>query len=152
MSPWAGQKANFRKLVHNGQLEFVLGGWVMHDEAVTTMSDQVNQMTVGHRFILETFGVTPSKGWQIDPFGSSAATPTLFARMGFDATVTNRINFETKSLWQNSTSLEFVWDTLPPKTGSPKDTLFAHVMDEFGYCCPDNVRLHALPCRPLALP
>lgn len=96
---------------------------VMHDEAVTTWTDQINQMTVGHRFILDNFGVVPTKGWQIDPFGmtqrsiahcrplalatlhvsleltvhhchhvtgSSAATPTLFARMGNSATTSSK--------------------------------------------------------------
>lgn len=99
----------------------------MHDEAVTTWTDQINQMTVGHRFILDNFGVVPTKGWQIDPFGiaqrciahcrqhfalaapkqlhvsleltghhcrhftgSSAATPTLFARMGNNATTSSK--------------------------------------------------------------
>lgn len=154
---------------------------VMHDEAVTTWTDQINQMTVGHRFILDNFGVVPTKGWQIDPFGiaqrsiahcrplalatlkplhvsleltvhhchhftgSSAATPTLFARMGksaatsskhpstichshstpksrcatgFDGTVTNRINYHLKSLWQNTTHLEFPWRAISKGTDS----------------------------------
>lgn len=43
------------------------------------------QMTFGHQFLLETFGVRPTIGWQIDPFGHSASQASLFAQMGFDA-------------------------------------------------------------------
>ncbi len=80
------------------------------------------QMTEGHQYLLKNFGVQPRVGWQIDPFGHSglhhcvlplfdspfelmmgvdpivcaALTPTLFALMGFDAMVINRIHFQIK--------------------------------------------------------
>ena len=57
-----------RKLVENGQLEFVNGGWVMNDEAVTNYVSVINQMTQGHLFILENFGVTPRVAWHIGNF------------------------------------------------------------------------------------
>ncbi len=43
------------------------------------------QMTLGHQFLLETFGVQPTIGWQIDPFGHSASQASLYAQMGMDA-------------------------------------------------------------------
>ena len=48
-------------------------------------------MQLGHEYLRKTFGVRPKIGWQIDPFGSSISTPTIFAKMGFDAHVINRI-------------------------------------------------------------
>lgn len=56
-----------KTLVQNGQLEFVNGGWVMNDEAVTNYVSVINQMTEGHLFILENFGVTaaPKVAWHI---------------------------------------------------------------------------------------
>ena len=39
----------------------------MHDEAVTHYVDQVDQMTLGHSFLLDTFGVSPDVGWQVIP-------------------------------------------------------------------------------------
>lgn len=34
-----------RQLVKEGRLEFVLGGQVMHDEAVTDLEDEILQLT-----------------------------------------------------------------------------------------------------------
>ena len=45
------------QLVANGQIEFVLGGWTMEDEACTTYSANIDQMTEGHQFIVSTFGL-----------------------------------------------------------------------------------------------
>ena len=74
-----------KDMVSKGQLEIINGGWSMHDEACPTYSDMINNMMVGHEFILNTFGVKPRIGWQIDPFGHSNANARLYAEMGFDA-------------------------------------------------------------------
>jgi hypothetical protein len=44
------------QLVENGQLEFVVGGWTMEDEACTTYGANIDQMTEGHQFITSIFG------------------------------------------------------------------------------------------------
>ncbi len=49
----------------------------------------VYKMTLGHQFLFDTFGVRPTIGWQIDPFGHSASQASLFAQMGFDAVSTH---------------------------------------------------------------
>lgn len=49
----------------------------MHDEATTHYIDMIDQTTLGHRFIKEEFDVTPTVGWQIDPFGHSAVQAYL---------------------------------------------------------------------------
>ncbi|XP_010852848.1 PREDICTED: epididymis-specific alpha-mannosidase-like [Bison bison bison] len=90
-SDW--QKRKVHQLVAKGRLEFVLGGQVMHDEAVTHIDDQILQLTEGHGFLYETFGVRPQISWQMDPFGASSTTPTLFALAGFNAHVTSRIDY-----------------------------------------------------------
>ena len=66
-----------RQLVKSGQLEFVNGGWCMHDEATTHFIDMIDQTTLGHQFLLDEFGVVPQTGWQIDPFGHSATQAAL---------------------------------------------------------------------------
>jgi hypothetical protein len=48
---------NLRAQVKNKQWEFIIGGWVMHDEATTTYSANIDQMTEGHQFLLSTFNV-----------------------------------------------------------------------------------------------
>ena len=44
------------QLVQSGQIEFVIGGWTMEDEACTTYGANIDQMTEGHQFIVSHFG------------------------------------------------------------------------------------------------
>ena len=67
------RQAATKALVANGQLNFVNGGWCMHDEAAAHYVDMIDQTTRGHTYLKEKLGVTPKVGWQIDPFGHSAA-------------------------------------------------------------------------------
>ena len=39
----------------------------MNDEAATHYVAIVDQMALGHEFLLRTFGVKPRIGWHIDP-------------------------------------------------------------------------------------
>ena len=71
------EKELVKLLLANGQLEFVGGGWAMHDEATTTyrylfhilciyfQSANIDQMTEGHLFLHKNFGITPQFGWQV---------------------------------------------------------------------------------------
>jgi len=52
-----------KELVKNGQLELINAGWSMHDEACPTYEDMINNMMIGHDFVLENFGVKPRIGW-----------------------------------------------------------------------------------------
>ena len=62
-----------RQLVQNGQLEFINGGWCMHDEAAPYYVEMVDQTTRGHQWLKKNFGSSayPRATWQIDPFGHS---------------------------------------------------------------------------------
>lgn len=70
----AAKQADVRSLIDRGQLEFINGGWSMHDEACPTFVDMIDNTHLGGRLIYETFGVVPRTTWQIDPFGHSAFT------------------------------------------------------------------------------
>jgi hypothetical protein len=112
-------------------LEFNLGGWCMNDEAAPTYHAAVNQMTLGHQFILREFGedARPTVGWHVDPFGHGAGTASLWADMGFDAFGLNRIDDREKEQRKERQTLEFIWrgsDTL-----GAKSQLFAHVLVTF---------------------
>nr|XP_020766350.1 epididymis-specific alpha-mannosidase isoform X2 [Odocoileus virginianus texanus] len=131
------QKGQVHQLVAEGRLEFVLGGQVMHDEAVTHFDDQILQLTEGHGFLYETFGVRPQFSWQVDPFGASATTPTLFALAGFNAHIISRIDYDLKEAMQDNRELQFVWRG--SRSLSAQQEIFTHVLDQFGYCSPSHL-------------
>ena len=51
----------------------------MNDEATAHYNAIIDQMSIGLRFISNTFGVRPVIGWQIDPFGHSSFQATAFS-------------------------------------------------------------------------
>ncbi|XP_076145488.1 epididymis-specific alpha-mannosidase [Alosa pseudoharengus] len=130
-------KQQVRQLLQDGRLEFIIGGQVMHDEAVTDLDDAILQLTEGHGFLYETFGVRPRFSWHVDPFGASATTPVLFALAGFHAHLISRIDYDLKNDMQKNKRLQFVW------RGSPslgeKQEIFTHTMDQFSYCTPSHL-------------
>ena len=65
------EKLEIRKLVSSGRIEFVNGGWVMHDEATTNYNQILDQIRLGVEFLLREFKVRPRVAWQLDPFGHS---------------------------------------------------------------------------------
>ncbi|XP_056431544.1 epididymis-specific alpha-mannosidase [Gadus chalcogrammus] len=127
-----------RQLVKEGRLEFVLGGQVMHDEAVTDLDDQILQLTEGHGFLYETFGVRPRFSWHVDPFGASATTPVLFALAGFHAHLISRVDYDLKDSLQRDKRLQFVWRGSPSLRDQQQE-IFTHVMDQFSYCSPSHL-------------
>jgi len=73
-------------------LELVNAGWSMHDEACPIYEDMINNMKIGHDFVLKEFNKIPRIGWQIDPFGHSNYNARLFAELGFDAVFFARLD------------------------------------------------------------
>ncbi|KAM6132918.1 epididymis-specific alpha-mannosidase [Pterocles gutturalis] len=130
-------KQQVHQLLQEGRLEFVIGGQVMHDEAVTLIDDQILQLTEGHGFLYETFGIRPQFSWHVDPFGASATTPTLFALAGFNAHLISRIDYDLKADMQKNKKLQFVWQGSPSL--SERQEIFTHVMDQYSYCTPSQI-------------
>ncbi|CAO2610985.1 Lysosomal alpha-mannosidase [Lemmus lemmus] len=104
-------KDTVQELVRQGRLEFVNGGWVMNDEAATHYGAIVDQMTLGLRFLQDTFGDDgrPRVAWHIDPFGHSREQASLFAQMGFDGFFLGRIDYQDKVVRQKKLKMEEVW-------------------------------------------
>lgn len=134
-------KKDVRGLVNSGQLELVNGGWSMHDEACPTYEDMINNMQFGHDFILSEFGVKPTIGWQIDPFGHSNTNARFYAEMGFDALFLGRIDYQDKNRRMDDLEMEFVWRPYSKQGANGKDysdsQIFTHVLWD-GYGAPEG--------------
>jgi hypothetical protein len=105
-----------RALVHSGQLNFVNGGWCMHDEAAVHYVDMVDQTTLGHRLLKEAFGDDGivTVGWQLDPFGHSATQAALLsAEAGFDGLFFGRIDYQDLNIRHKEKRNEFIWRASP---------------------------------------
>ncbi|KAF6993710.1 hypothetical protein CFC21_010565 [Triticum aestivum] len=103
-------QAMVHKLVDSGQLEFINGGWCMHDEAATHYIDMIDQTTLGHRVIKKQFNKTPRAGWQIDPFGHSAVQAYLLGtELGFDSVHFARIDYQDRAKRKDDKGLEVIW-------------------------------------------
>ncbi|KAF5738117.1 lysosomal alpha-mannosidase isoform X2 [Tripterygium wilfordii] len=112
---WWGEQSperqeQVKKLVQDGRLEFVNGGWCMHDEATCHYIDMIDQTTLGHRMIKEQFKTVPRAGWQIDPFGHSAVQAYMLgAELGFDSVHFARIDHQDRKQRKVDKSLEVIW-------------------------------------------
>ena len=86
----AGRDA-LRALVAGRQLEFVGGGWVQPDEAITRFEDLIDERTLGHLFLSSVLGHAPVRvGYSADPFGHSSSAAYLAALNAYDAHVLGR--------------------------------------------------------------
>nr|XP_060620901.1 lysosomal alpha-mannosidase [Anolis sagrei ordinatus] len=112
---WALQTESMRQavkqLVAEGRLEFVNGGWCMNDEASVHYSAVIDQMSLGLRFLQETFGECgrPRVAWHIDPFGHSREQASLFAQMGYDGFFVGRIDYQDKGQREAWREMEQLW-------------------------------------------
>ncbi|XP_076026820.1 lysosomal alpha-mannosidase [Genypterus blacodes] len=115
----AAMQQTVRQLVNEGRLEFVNGGWCMSDEATTHYSAVIDQMTMGLRFLNDTFGACgrPRVAWHIDPFGHAREHASMFAQMGYDGFFFGRLDYQDRARRMGEVQQEFLWrasDSLPP--------------------------------------
>uniref|UniRef100_A0AAY4F1G4 Alpha-mannosidase n=1 Tax=Denticeps clupeoides TaxID=299321 RepID=A0AAY4F1G4_9TELE len=126
------------QLVDEGRLEFINGGWCMSDEAATHYTAVIDQMTLGLRFLNETFGECgrPRVAWHIDPFGHAREHASIFAQMGYDGLFFGRLDYQDKARRMKTKEMEMLWrasDSLTP----PMADLFTGVLPN-GYNPPDG--------------
>lgn len=98
-----------KQLVAKGRLVFINSGWVMHDEAITNYKEMVSNMKLGLDFVYENFGIKPSIGWQIDPFGASASMVSVLHKLGYKKLIGNRISPELKKQMRSNDGYSFYW-------------------------------------------
>eukprot|EP01064_Diplonema_japonicum_P013575 TRINITY_DN2111_c0_g3_i1.p1 TRINITY_DN2111_c0_g3~~TRINITY_DN2111_c0_g3_i1.p1 ORF type:complete len:1112 (+),score=256.66 TRINITY_DN2111_c0_g3_i1:48-3383(+) len=110
----ASKKNMTKALVDNGQLEFVNGGWCMHDEASPYYVEMIDQTTRGHQFLKKAFGskAIPKGTWSIDPFGHSNTNAWLIgAESGMEYEFWGRMDFQDFNVRKNESvkGLEYIW-------------------------------------------
>lgn len=66
--------------------------------ATTDYNAIIDQMTMGLRFIHETFGsrARPTVAWQLDTFGHSSEFASLLSQMSFNGLFFGRIDYQDK--------------------------------------------------------
>ena len=129
-------KADVKTLVSQNRLQFVNGGWCMHDEANPHYIDMIDQMTLGHRFLRRDLGAVPYVGWQIDPFGHSNTNAFLTAqRAGFISTFFGRADFQDYDNRALNKQREFTWY---PSASNPKANLLGGILLTNHYGPPDH--------------
>ena len=99
-----------KKLINEGRLELIHGGWVMHDEATSYYKHLIDNMRLGMKFLKEEFNVVPKIGWFIDPFGHSSATAHLLKQMNFDKIVLTRVSYQEKKYRRDKGNMEFIYN------------------------------------------
>ncbi|XP_060071726.1 lysosomal alpha-mannosidase-like [Ylistrum balloti] len=135
---WRQQSDSMRHtvkgLVNRGQLEFILGGWCMNDEASTHYNAIIDQHTLGFEFLRQNFGVCgrPRVAWQIDPFGHSREQASLFAQMGFDGLFFGRLDYQDKDERIKTKSMEMLWKGSPTNLKKTADLFTGALYNGYG--------------------
>ena len=105
----------------------------MADEATCHYEDVINEMSLGAKFIYDEFGVRPTVGWHVDPFGHSSQMASLYHDMGFDVFAFWRIHYDDVNERKATQKLEFVWRG--SQSSGAKSDVFSHYLDS-GYGSP----------------
>jgi hypothetical protein len=116
---WAVQtpdkQAQVQTLVAEGRLEFINGGWSMHDEACPTFVDMLDNTALGQRLIYNSFAVVPKTTWQIDPFGHSAFQGSMLSSplSGVNGVYVARMDYQDIAARKAYKGTEMFWAPSP---------------------------------------
>ncbi len=127
-------KNKVKQFLQAGRLEFINGGWVMHDEAASYYQHFIDQTRLGMMFLKRELNYIPRIAWFIDPFGHSAANAAVLAKMGFEKIAFVRIDYKEKNLRRANKSLEFRWKPFSQIPSYTKTEIFSHIT--YAHYCP----------------
>ncbi|XP_063229651.1 alpha-mannosidase 2-like [Bacillus rossius redtenbacheri] len=98
-----------RRLLEQGRLEIMTGGWVMTDEATVHMYAMLDQLIEGHLWVKNNLGVVPRSGWSVDPFGHGSTVPYMLRQAGVGNTVIQRVHYAWKQWLAQQQMGDFLW-------------------------------------------
>uniref|UniRef100_A0A0M3HYE4 Alpha-mannosidase n=1 Tax=Ascaris lumbricoides TaxID=6252 RepID=A0A0M3HYE4_ASCLU len=102
-------RARLIRLIGEGRFEVTGGSWVMTDEATTYFWSTIDNMIVGHQFLLKRLKVLPRTSWSVDPFGHGSTVPYLLSLSGINEMVIGRINAMLKERMKEFHRLHYKW-------------------------------------------
>ena len=80
---------------------------------ITTKLSIVTSMiflSLGHQWLLKTFGIKPKSSWSVDPFGHGGTFPYVLKASGVDkGMVIMRIHYAWKEFFAREQSGDFMW-------------------------------------------
>ena len=126
----------FQELVDSKQIELVHGGWVQHDEGLSTIADTIDMMELGQRYVRSLFGIQSRIAWQIDSFGHTGSTPILLRRLGFEAVFLTRVPQVAMHKLRRFSRLEGMWGRHGSVSDEPADEIFVHIPFDGTYAFP----------------
>ena len=124
-------KMKFQQLIKEKRIEFVSGSYIINDEATPLYYNIIDQIRIGHQYLLQEFGIIPQTAWYIDSFGHSAGNAQVLAQLDFENLVLGRMHTDFLELMKSNKKTEFYWE--PFGKNSIKKIL-THVMPlHYGY-------------------
>ncbi|TNV84658.1 hypothetical protein FGO68_gene4646 [Halteria grandinella] len=125
-----GVKESVRGLVQMGQLEFVNGGWEMHDEACPTYQDMIMNIQVGHRFLMEELSYVPRVALSVGDSGHSLAHPRVMSEAGLQSMYLLNVNEDERWQRRQDKALQFLWRPMFSTIGR-RTEIFTHVLYDY---------------------
>lgn len=117
----------FKKLVQNGQIDLCMGGWVENDESLSYFEDIIGSFYMGHNWIRNEFGITPSVGMNIQAHSHSETNAALFHDLGFQALFFSSKYVQDKKLTEmfkeGNHDSHFMWQAMNSTFGSKKEII-----------------------------
>lgn len=123
-------KDTVKYLVSMGQLEFVNGGWEMHDEACPTYHDMLLNIQLGHKFLKEELDFIPRVALSVGDSGHSLAHPRVMSEAGLESMYLLNVNEQERWERRRDKALQFIWRPMLSSLGR-RTEIFTHILYDY---------------------